>query len=108
MAASQSDVAGDGGLIDLDRAAGGPGPASLPDMTQHLADLLVGEAGLLQDGALALGEAGLAGAAEDHANAFTLATVTPEGEISLAPTAGRGALGILATEVLDGWHDDPP
>jgi hypothetical protein len=75
---------------------------------QHIEDLLVGQAGLLQDRPLAFGEAGLAGAAIDHADAFALAAPAPKGEISVAPEAGIGAVGILAAEVLDGMHADPP
>src|SRR5512135_1874035 len=108
MAPGQGDVTCDGVLIDLDQAAGGPGSAPLPDVVQHLANLHLGEARLLQDSAFALGGAGLAGATGDHANALALATVTPEGEVSLAPAAGIGALRILATELLDGWHAGPP
>ena len=69
--------------------------------------LLVGQPGLLQDGALALGEAGLAGAAVDHADASGLAAVAAEGEISVSPAAGIGASGILAAEVFDGMHAGP-
>jgi hypothetical protein len=67
-------------------------------------DLLVGQTGLLQDGALALGEASLAGAAVDHPDASGLAAVASEGEISETSTARIGASGILAAEVFDGVH----
>jgi hypothetical protein len=63
---------------------------------------------LLQDGPLALGEVGLAGAAIDHANPLALATPASEDEISLTPLAPIGAIGILTAKVFDGMHGDPP
>jgi hypothetical protein len=69
--------------------------------------LLVGQPGLLQDGPLAFGETGLAGAAGDHPDVSGLAAVAAEGEISESPAARIGALGILAAEVFDGVHAGP-
>jgi hypothetical protein len=107
MGTGQGDVACHGILVHTDEASGGPGPAALADVIQDVEGLGVGQSGLLQDGALAFGEAGLAGAAVDHADAMAFATPAPEGEISVAPAAGIGALGILAAEVFDGMHADP-
>jgi hypothetical protein len=107
MGTGLGEVAGHGVLVHADEASGGPGPAALADVIQDVDGLGVGQSGLLQDGALALGEAGLAGAAVDHADAMAFATVAPEGEISVAPEAGVGALGILAAEVFDGMHAGP-
>jgi hypothetical protein len=76
-------------------------------VVQDGVDLRVGQAGLLQDGALALGEAGPAGAAVDHADASGLAAVAAEGEIPMTSAAGIGASGILAAEVFDGVHAGP-
>ena len=72
-------------LSTLDQAAGGPRPAALAEVFQDVQGLLIGQAGLLQDGALALGEAGLAGAAVDHADAPGLAAPAAEVEIFAAP-----------------------
>src|SRR4051794_34551554 len=108
MPSGQGDVACDGVLIDLDQATGGPGPAALADVIQDIEGLLVGQAGPLQDGALALGEAGLAGAAVDHADALAFAAVAAEGEIPAAPEPCVGAARILATEMLDGIHVGRP
>src|SRR4051812_33950439 len=104
MGAGLGDVARHRVLIHLHQATGGPGPAALADVVQDGMDLLAGQPGLLEDGALALGEAGLAGAAVDHADASGLAAVAAEGEVSVAPAAGIGAVGILAAEVFDGVH----
>src|SRR3982751_1913651 len=108
MGPGQGDVASDGVLVDIHQAAGGPGPAAFPDVAEDLADLLIGQAGLLQDGALALGEAGLAGAAVDHADPLGFAAPTAEGEIPVAPENRIGAEGILPTELFDGMHADTP
>ena len=107
MGAGQGDVARDRVLIHLHQATGGAGPTALADVVQDGVDFLVGQPGLLQDRSLAFGEAGLAGAAGDHADASALAAVAAGGEISLAPAARIGALGILAAEVFDGMHAGP-
>src|SRR3954447_25177568 len=107
MGAGFGDVARDCVLIHLHQATGSPGPTALPDVVQDGKGLLVGQSGLLQGRALALGEAGLAGAAVDHADASSLAAVAAEGEISVAPAARIGAVGILAAEVFDGVHAGP-
>jgi hypothetical protein len=85
MGPGQGDVASDGVLIDIHQAADGPGPAAFPDVAQDIKGLLIGQAGPLKDGALAFGEANLAGAAVDHPDALTLAAPAAEGEISAAP-----------------------
>jgi hypothetical protein len=77
-------------------------------MVQDVVGLRIGQAGLLQGRALALGELGLAGAAGDHADPPTFAAPAAEGEISATPEASLGAVGILATEMFDGTHVDPP
>src|SRR4029079_12980099 len=107
MGAGQGDVARDRVLIHLHQATGGASPTALSDVVQDGMDLRVGQPGLLQDGALAFGEASLAGAAVDHPDASGLAAVAAEGEIAEAPAAGLGALGILAGELLDGMHAGP-
>jgi hypothetical protein len=107
MGPGSGDVTCDRVLIHTDQASGGPRAATLADVIEDVEGLLVGQSGLLQDGPLAFGEAGLAGAAGDHADAMAFATGALEGEMSLTPTAGIGALGILAAEVLDGMHADP-
>src|SRR3954452_16680380 len=107
MGAGLGDVARHRVLIHLHQATGGPGPAALADVVQDGMDLRVGQPGLLEDGALAFGEASLAGAAVDHPDASGLAAVAAEGEIPEAPAAGIGALGILAAELFDGMHAGP-
>jgi hypothetical protein len=107
MGAGHGDVTCDGVLVHADQATGGPGPAALAEVVQDVEGLGIRQPAVLQDGALALGEACLAGAAVDHADAAGLAAVTPEGEISEPPATRFGALGILAAEVFDGRHAGP-
>src|SRR5512135_599354 len=107
MGAGQGDGTRECVLVHTDPAAGGPGPAALAEMIQDIEGLCVGQSGLLQDGALALGEADLAGAARDPPDPPGRAAVAAEGEISEAPAAGIRASGILATEVFDGMHVAP-
>jgi hypothetical protein len=108
MGAGQGDVACDGVLVHAHQASGGPRPATLAEVIQDIEGRRVGQSRLLQDGPLAFGEAGRAGAAVGQADAVALATPATEGEVSPASEARIGALGILATEVLDGVHADPP
>ena len=108
MPAGQCHVACDGVLVDVHKAAGGPGPAALADVAQDIENLLIGEARLLKDSALALGEAGLAGAAVHHADPLAFAAPAAEGEIPVAPEPRVGAAGILATEVFDELHAETP
>ncbi len=108
MGTGQGDVPGDRILVHADQATGAPRPASFADVVQHIPGVRVVQAGLLQDGPFAFREVGLAGATVDHANAFALATPAPEGEISVPSLAPIGAVAILATEILDGMHGDPP
>ena len=97
-----------GVLVHLDQAAGGPCPAAFLDVLQDGEGLVVGQAGVLQDGAFTLGEGPLAGAAVDQADPPALAAVATEVEVFPAPDAGLGALGILTAEMLDGDHGGHP
>src|SRR5512135_1815387 len=95
MSPGLSAGACDGVLIHSHQAAGGPRPAALADVIQHVEDRRVGQSCLLQDRPLAFREAGLTSAAGDHADPLAPATPAPEGEISMAPAAGIGAVGML-------------
>ena len=108
MGAGLGQVAGHGVLVHLDQAAGGPGPAALAEVLEDGQGLLVGQAGVFQDGPLALGEGPLAGAAVDQADASGLAAPAAEVEVFTASDTGLGALGILATEVFDRDHAGHP
>ena len=101
VGAGDGQVALHGVLVDLDQPTGGARAAAFPEVLQDRESLVVGQAGVFQDGPLPLGEAGLTGAAVDHADPPALATVTAEDEIPSAPEAGVGAVGILATELFE-------
>src|SRR5512135_581134 len=108
MGAGPGDVTRDGVLVHAHQASGGPRPATLADGIQDIEGRRVGQSRLLQDGPRAFGGAGRAGAAGGPADAVALAAPATDGEVSPASEARIGALGILATEVLDGVHADPP
>ena len=82
MGAGERQVACHGVLVHLDQAAGGPRPASLPEMLEDGQGLLVGQSGVLQDGPLAFGEGPLASAAVDQADASGFAAPAAEVEVS--------------------------
>src|SRR5512135_1995601 len=104
MGTGQEHITGHRILVHADHAAGAQRPTALADVVQDVENLRVGQAGLLQDGPLALGEVGLANATIDQTDSLAFSTPAPEGEISLAPAALLGAVGILATELFDGIH----
>src|SRR5262249_46893864 len=71
-------------------------------------DPLGGEPGPEEDRALALGEAGLAGAAAEHAPRLVGAVATGHREVSRPAFAVVGARGIQATEPREVVHDVTP
>jgi hypothetical protein len=104
----ECQVACHGVLVHIDQAACGSGSATLAEVLQDGQSLVVGQAGVFQDGAFAFGEGMLAGAAIDQADASGLAAPAAEVEIFATPDTGLGALGILATEVFDRVHAGHP
>src|SRR3954453_19510335 len=73
MGPGEGRVPRHGVLIDPDQAAGDARPAALAKVLEDGEGLVVGQSGLLQDRALALGEGALTGAAVDHADPPALA-----------------------------------
>jgi hypothetical protein len=108
MGTGFGDIACHGVLIDLDESTGGSGAASLPKVFQDGQRLVVWQAGLLKDRPFSFGEGSFAGSAVDQANPLALAAVTPKVEVFASSNACLRALGILAAEVLDGDHVNPP
>jgi hypothetical protein len=104
MGAGPRQVARHRVLVDIDQAAGGTRPASLPEVFQDGESFLVGQAGVLKVGPLALGGAAFSGTAVDQTYPSALAVPAAEIESSAASDAGVGAIGILTAEVLDGDH----
>ena len=102
--AGQSD---DGVAMDADEAFGLTDAVALGQMMEHRAGLLVGESAVEERGALALGEAGLAGVAIEQADVIPLAVAVADGEVAGPSSAVEGAVGVLATEageVVHGWR----
>jgi hypothetical protein len=104
----ECQIACHGVLVHIDQATGRSCPAAFPEVLQDGEGLVVGQAGVFEDGPLALGEGALAGAAVDQADPPALAAEATEVEVFPASDAGIGAVGILTAEVLDGDHAGYP
>jgi hypothetical protein len=84
--------------MDLDQPGRLEDAAALGDVFQDREDLVLGQVGAVQRGALAFGEPGPAGAAVEQPIWAVLAQPASDGEISGAASSGIRASGILATE----------
>src|SRR3954449_3997035 len=84
--------------MDLDQARRLADAAPLGDVFEDRGDLVLGQVGAVQRGALALGEAGAAGAAVEEPKLPGLAESAGDGEVSGVAAAVVGAWGIQATE----------
>jgi hypothetical protein len=98
VVAGPQGVADHGVFIDADQAAGLSDAAALLEVGEDVEDLSVGEAGVEERGALALGEAVLAGAAGEQAALLVRAVAEGDAEVVAAAAAVVGALGVLAAE----------
>jgi len=88
-------------LADADQAGGLSDPAAVGDVGQGGEELVVREAGVEQGRALALGEAGLAGAAGEQAALRLGAVAHADGKVAVAAAAVVGAGGVLAAEAAE-------
>jgi hypothetical protein len=107
MLSGQSRQPDDRIAVDLDQASGLPNAAALGEVLEHGAGLLLGQVGVEQGCALALGEAVLAGVAVEQADVVGLAVAVANGEVSRVASAEEGAIGFLAaeaSEVVHGWR----
>src|SRR3954471_11112187 len=102
--AGQSAQAADGATIDLAEPAGLADAAPLGDVLQDRSDPLGREPGVEQGCPLPLGEAGLAGAAAEHASLLIGAIAAGHGQVSGPPLALLGALRIQAAEAREVVH----
>jgi hypothetical protein len=103
LVAGESSQAHDGVVFDTDEAAGLPHATALGEVVEHIEGFGLGESGVEQGSALALGEAGLAAAAGEQP-APVLAVAEGDAEVTLAAQAVIGAVGILAAEVAEVVH----
>jgi hypothetical protein len=96
--------AGDGVAVDIDQASGLSDAAALGEVLEHGAGLLVGQVGMEQGRAFALGEAVLAGVAVEQADVVVLAVAGADGEVPCMASAVEGAIGLLAAETSEVVH----
>jgi len=95
--AGPTAVAQDRVLVDAHQPAGLANADALGDVLEQGHRLVFRELGAEQGSALALGEAGLAGAAAEHAAAAG-AVAGGDGEVAQTAAAVVGASGVLAAE----------
>src|SRR5262245_8886947 len=107
MAAGLHGVADDGVLIDAGQACGLADAAALLEVLEDGQGLGVGQARAEQGAALALGEALLAAAADEHA-ALVLAIAEADAEVVPPAQAIVTAIGVLTAEVVEVVHEQGP
>ena len=88
----------DGLGMDFDQARPLEDAAALGDVVQDREDLVLGQVGAVQRGALVLGETGLRDAAREQTISPVLAESAGDGETSGSAASMVGASEILATE----------
>jgi hypothetical protein len=103
--AGPQGIAGDGVLIDASQPSGLAGAAAILEVLQDVEDLLVGQPGVEQGSAFAFGEAGLAGAAGEHAALLAAAVAKADAQIALTSQPIIGTLRVLATEEVKVIHE---
>jgi hypothetical protein len=96
--------ADDGIAVDDDQAPGLSDAAALGEVSEHGACLLVGQVGVEQRRALALGEAVLAGVAVEQPDVVPFAVAVADGEVCGVASAVEAAIGILAAEACEVVH----
>jgi hypothetical protein len=98
MFAGQQAVADNGVLIDTAEASGLSDATALGDVFQNGDDLVLRQAGIEQGGALAFGEACLAGLAVEQAP-LVAAVAHADGEVTVVTSTVVGAVLVLAAEL---------
>jgi hypothetical protein len=95
----------DGVFADPGEACGLADAAAVGEVGQYRPELIGGQAGVEERGALALGEAGLASLAVEQAAARPGAGAHTDGEVGVVTATVVGAIGVQAakaTEVIQG------
>ena len=90
--------------MDAHQPRGGADAVAVGEVFDHGEGLLLGQAGPEQRGALALGEAGLAGAAVEEPMLSELAVVAADGQVAESPLPEVGAIRVLAAEARQVVH----
>jgi hypothetical protein len=99
-------VADDGVFIDAHQACGLADAAAVPEVLEDGQGLFVRESAAEEGTAFAFGEAGLAGAADEHAALLRLAVAEADAEVGAAAQAVIGTVGVLATEEAQVVHEN--
>ena len=97
-------IAADGIGMDLDQARRLEDATTLVDVFEDRGDLVLGQVGAVERGALAFGEPVATGAAREQAKLPGLAESAGDGEVSAVAAAEVGTLGIQATESREVVH----
>lgn len=108
MVAGPQGVAHDGVLIDTGQACGLADAAAVLEVLEDGEGLVLREACGEQRGALALGEAALAGAADEHTALLARAVAEADAEVVPAAQAVVGAVGVVAAEAAEVVHVRDP
>jgi hypothetical protein len=103
VAAGAVGQAADGVLADADQACGLADAAAVGEMAEDAEQFVLGQAGVEERGALAFGEAGLAGLAVQQA-AGIAAVAHADGEVAGVAAAVVRAIGVLAAEAAEVIH----
>lgn len=104
MLSGQFRQADDAISVDVDQASGLSDAAAFGEVWEDGAGLLLGQVGVEQRGALALGEAGLAGVTGEQSDVVRFAVAVADREVCGVASAVQGALGILAAEAREVVH----
>jgi hypothetical protein len=104
MASGQAGQADDGIPVDADQASGGPDSAVLGQVVEHGEGLVLGQMGVEEGRALALGEARLAGLAVKQADVIVLAVAGADGEVCGVASAVEWTIGVLTAEACEIVH----
>jgi hypothetical protein len=98
MIAGGSGQVDDGIGMDADEAPGLADAVAFGEVLQGGEGLVLGQPAVEQRGALALGEAGLAGSAVEQADPVVSAVAVADGEVAGVAPPVQGAIGVLATK----------
>jgi hypothetical protein len=96
----------DGVGMDADEAAGLSDAVALGEVLEDGPGLVVGQPAVEQRGALALGEAGLAGLTVEQSEVAILAVAVADGQVAGAAAPVERAFGVLAAEAREVVHTD--
>jgi hypothetical protein len=108
LGAGPQGVADDGVLIDAGQPRGLADATAILEVGEDGEGLAFREPGGEEGGALALGEACLAGAADEQAALLARAVAEADAEVVTAPQAVIGAVGVLAAEQAEVVHERDP